>query len=606
MSRKKRFVADFETTTIQNIDNTKPLLKQLEGKSTRVWAWGITNIDNVEWFKYGDDIKGFIEFLSKYKQNVDVFMHNLKFDGSFIVDYLLKSGYTFRDLKYGEVLRLNEFNAIWNKDNQCFKLSLCTMYETDEVTEKCKKRVEITFLDSSKILTMQVSEMPRAFGLSIEKLEIDYNLSDEQDYTLTDKNIQYLKNDCVIPALALRNFLDRGYTKMTMGANALYDYKKEIGKKTFDYMFPTLDYTDKHTGMTVDEYCRESYRGGIVICNPAKQGKTIKGGMSYDINGLYSDRMSNCLMPCLIPKYYEGEYKHDEEYPLWIGRVSMMFSVKEGHIPTIQLKRGSLFGYGESEFLEKSIVDGHWDKIEMTITSVDWELIQKQYNVYNVEWIDGYKFKGSYKLFTNYVNRWNMEKMTARLTGDKGTEKLSKMFMNSLTGKFGTKPLRMNKKPVLDENGVVKWLENKEYYTGSIYVPISCFITAYSRLKLVEAIQNNLKNFLYSDTDSLKLEGDMEEHIGLEISKDKLGAWKIEGKIIKAKYLRVKAYIEELADIETGEIKQKVVCSTMPKKVHSQVTFDNFELGASYTGKLIPVTINGGRVLIDSGFTLSK
>ena len=98
----------------------------------------------------------------------------------------------------------------------------------------------------------------------------------------------------------------------------------------------------------------------------------------------------------------------------------------------------------------------------------------------------------------------------------------------------------------------------------------------------------------------------MEEHIGLEISKDKLGAWKIEGKIIKAKYLRVKAYIEELADIETGEIKQKVVCSTMPKKVHSQVTFDNFELGASYTGKLIPVTINGGRVLIDSGFTLSK
>ena len=55
MGKKRRLMADFETTTIKIDENSsKSISEQLEGKETRVWAWGFVSIDNTEYFKYGD------------------------------------------------------------------------------------------------------------------------------------------------------------------------------------------------------------------------------------------------------------------------------------------------------------------------------------------------------------------------------------------------------------------------------------------------------------------------------------------------------------------------------------------------------------------------
>lgn len=72
------YAADFETTT--NPDDC------------RVWAWCICDIYNIdETIEYGETIYSFIEYISNLHGKI--YFHNLKFDGTFIVDYLLKHNF---------------------------------------------------------------------------------------------------------------------------------------------------------------------------------------------------------------------------------------------------------------------------------------------------------------------------------------------------------------------------------------------------------------------------------------------------------------------------------------------------------------------------------
>ena len=74
------FSADFETITDEN--------------DCRVWAWGICDIPYT-FANFGNSIESFFEHLKTLKENSKIYFHNLKFDGSFILNYLLStfSGY---------------------------------------------------------------------------------------------------------------------------------------------------------------------------------------------------------------------------------------------------------------------------------------------------------------------------------------------------------------------------------------------------------------------------------------------------------------------------------------------------------------------------------
>ena len=76
----KSYTADFETTT--------------DIEDCRVWAYATCNVSNHEEFEYGNSMEGFIEWCIKHTGS-NVYFHNLKFDGSFIVNYLLNNGYTW-------------------------------------------------------------------------------------------------------------------------------------------------------------------------------------------------------------------------------------------------------------------------------------------------------------------------------------------------------------------------------------------------------------------------------------------------------------------------------------------------------------------------------
>lgn len=77
-------------------------------------------------------------------------------------------------------------------------------------------------------------------------------------HILTNEENEYIKNDVLIVAKALKVLFDEDLTKMTQGSNALNDFKEMLSKSRFEHLFPTLEYD-------VDKDLRKSYKGRIYL-----------------------------------------------------------------------------------------------------------------------------------------------------------------------------------------------------------------------------------------------------------------------------------------------------------------------------------------------------
>lgn len=551
------FTADFETTT-------DPL-------DCRVWACGICSIDETHSFKYGNSLDWFIEF-AKNNIGSTFYFHNLKFDGEFILCYLFEHGY--KHVTDRKKLKTKTFTTLISDKGQFYSLEIC--FNKDE-----NKTEKITIYDSLKILPFSVEAIAKGFNLPISKLEIDYDEKREIGHILTPQEIDYLRNDVEIMSRALLTLFNQDLRQMTQGSNALYDYKKIVGKKNFSKWFPIPDY---------DFDVRQSYKGGFTYCDPRRQGQDIGEGIVLDVNSLYPSVMYYQPLPYGEGIFFEGKYKPDKLYNLYVQMFTCQFELKENYIPTIQLKNN--LSFIPTTYLSSS----EDEEVTMCLTSVDLELFFEHYHVYNITWHSGWKFKSTTGLFKDYIDKWNAVKMESTLNGNKAMRTLAKLMLNALYGKFALNPNVQSKIPYYD-NGIIKYTLGEKETRNPIYIPVGTFITAWARHKTITSAQKVYDRFLYADTDSLHLIG-TEIPKGLEVDPVKLGAWKHESTFTRARFVRQKTYIEEI----DGEL--NITCAGMPSRCYKHVTWDNFIAGSSFEGKLQFTHVQGGIVLKDIDFTI--
>lgn len=553
------FTADFETTT-------DPL-------DCRVWACGICSIDETHSFKYGNSLDWFIEF-AKHNIGSTFYFHNLKFDGEFILCYLFEHGY--KHVTDRKKLKTKTFTTLISDKGQFYSLEICFNKDEDK-TEK------ITIYDSLKILPFSVEAIAKGFNLPISKLEIDYDEKRKIGHILTPQEIDYLRNDVEIMSRALLTLFNQDLRQMTQGSNALYDYKKIVGKKNFSKWFPIPDY---------DFDIRQSYKGGFTYCDPRRQGQDIGEGIVLDVNSLYPSVMYYQPLPYGEGIFFEGKYKPDKLYNLYVQMFTCQFELKENYIPTIQLKNN--LSFIPTAYLSSS----ENEEVTMCLTSVDLELFFEHYHVYNITWHSGWKFKSTTGLFKEYIDKWNAVKMESTLNGNKAMRTLAKLMLNALYGKFALNPSIQSKIPYYD-NGIIKYTLGEKETRNPIYIPVGTFITAWARHKTITSAQKVYDRFLYADTDSLHLIG-TEIPKGLEVDPVKLGAWKHESTFTRARFVRQKTYIEEI----DGEL--NITCAGMPSRCYKHVTWENFIAGSSFEGKLQFTHVKGGIVLKDIDFTIKS
>lgn len=576
----KRYVLDTETT--------------IEAEP-RVWSWEALEVGDVDHPIRGISINGLIEWLAQAQKVV--YIHNLKFDASYILSYLFQIGFEHTEER---TLNEGEFSTLISDTGVYYVIDI-----------RFENGVKCRLLDSYKIIPMKVEDMAKAYGLEFRKLEIDYAKPRPVGYQPTEHEWAYQHADVAILSLSLTHIFNAGLKRITQSSNAMTDYINMTGGKLFRKRFPELS-------LELDRYCRNAYFGGSTQVGERFKGRLLGNGLVFDINSSYPWAMRYCLLPYGEPVYYEGEYVPDDRYPLYIARFSCWFKLKKDHIPCVMGKHMSRFKY------DKFLTDSRGEIVEMTLTSIDIALLFDQYDVKCVTWIDGYKFKGSKQLFKDYIDKWYREKEQATISGNKPMRSIAKDMMNKLSGKFGVKPKLWKKVPYYDGRIRYRLSDEADEPSHKGYVPVIAFITAYGRDKIIRGAQANFERFVYMDTDSLHLLG-WEDPVGIEIDDVKLGAFKCENRFVQIKALHAKCYIEEILCDEKekeslirkevkkeGDFKRyedgytytKVTVAGLPANCHEQVTFDNFKVGAIYTGKLRPDMTSNGILLKETTFEI--
>lgn len=190
----------------------------------------------------------------------------------------------------------------------------------------------------------------------------------------------------------------------------------------------------------------------------------------------------------------------------------------------------------------------------------------------------------------------------------------AKLCLNSSYGKFGTNTERAESE-MYEEDGLLKFATDSKgeityYNSKEFYRPVASFITAGGRLKLWNTIiKLGTDNFIYSDTDSIYLLGDVEEgskkmeEISEFFDSVLLGYWDNESKFNEFKVLGQKKYMYR--SVEDNHIEMK--CAGLPKQAQKEVAskgFDNFKLGLVVSGKLQQVKTLGGAQLMNVDYTI--
>lgn len=622
------FVGDFETTVY-------------EGQtSTEVWASALVELNTTDVFLFHsmDDTFDFLEGLG----NVIVYYHNLKFDGSFWLYYLLhKPDYQ------QALLTTPDGTKYWMKPkdmpNKYFQYSISDMGQWYTVTITTPKGT-IKLQDSLKLLPFSVRKIGKSFGTAHKKLEMDYTGYRYAGCEITDKEAKYIGNDVLVVKEALEIMYAEGHTKLTIGACCLSEFKKTYDSADYKIFFPQVydvnvfekydleleDY-DKEK-LTVGDYVHSSYRGGWCYVQEGKTNKLFYNGTTADVNSLYPSMMSSesgNRFPVGLPIFWKGNYIPEKALgsnKYFFIRIRTRFEIKKNKLPFIQIKHD--IRYKSTEMLKSSAVIINGEIIEnepvtITMTMTDYELFLEHYKVDNsFQILDGCYFGAEVGIFDDYIEKY--KKLKLESTGAR--RELAKLFLNNLYGKMASSTNSSFKFVDDDEQGL-HFMMQPEYNKTAGYIPIGSAITSYARNFTIRAAQKNYKHFIYADTDSIHCDITPDKFKGITVHDKNFCCWKLETCWDKAIFVRQKTYIEhvthenqipvsEIIDKETGKPKEpyyNVKCAGMPdvckEKFIAQLksgkaNLTDFKVSLRIEGKIMPRQILGGTLLVETSYEM--
>lgn len=569
------YVGDFETTVY-------------EGQvRTDVWASAIVKMfsDDV---KIMHSIEETWEYIRGLSGNIVIYYHNLKFDGSFWIDFFLNN------LKMQQsYIKLGDFSYQWlstkEMPSNTFKYSISDRGQWYTIIVKDKNRV-IELRDSLKLLPFSVKEIGNSFQTKHKKLDMDYVGVRYPGCDISDKEKKYISNDVLVIKEALEIMFKAGHDKLTIGSCCLEEFKKTYDKEDYDMFFPNiyeikLD-KEKYGYETAGDYIRKSYKGGWCYLVKGKEGVIKKNGTTADVNSLYPSMMSSesgNYYPVGKPTFWKGNLIPEiAKNKYYFIRCRFKFKIKDGYLPFIQLKGTFLYKGNESletsdfyyngEYYEKmKMPDGSVkdSKVELVLTRTDYELIKEHYYLYDFEILDGCWFYQEIGIFDEYINKY--KKIKQENSGAVRT--LAKLFLNNLYGKESASTDSSFKICYIKDNGALGFISVKENKKTPGYIPCGSAITSYSRCFTIRAAQKNYfgvnkRGFIYADTDSIHCDLAPHEIRGIKVHPSDFCCWKLESCWDIAIFTRQKTYIEHVVRENLLNVPHKwdVKCAGMSKK----------------------------------------
>ena len=482
----------------------------------------------------------------------------------------------------------------------------------------------------------------------VRKLEgdLDYSLVRHHNTQLTEKELGYCSNDIEI-ILAYINEQIVQYEDITKipltntgrvrkyVKDACYytssNHRKSNRGKYQRYRQIMSDLTlDKATYIQL----KRAFMGGFTHSNPNHTGKTLENVSSIDLTSSYPTVMLADKFPMSRAK--ELNISTVEELKKAMSLYCLVFDLKLDGLRNT-LKYESYISESKCFKMVKPVINNgrvyDAEMIQTTITDVDFNIIEKVYEWDKISIANVRGFVKAYLPKSIIESILNLYEDKTTLKGVEGKEVeylLSKGMLNSVYGMCVTDVVKDEHK--YNETWGVERVdidEKIDEYNKSrnrfLYYPWGIWVTAYARRNLWTAILNVGNDYIYSDTDSIKMLNfdshktyvekynnhvgkklaDMMEHYKLDVEKlapktiqgksKPLGVWEFEGNYSHFKTLGAKRYLVR----ENGEFHLTVaglskknginhmvnICDGEPEKVFN-IFNDDLYIPADKTGKM--------------------
>lgn len=377
-----------------------------------------------------------------------------------------------------------------------------------------KDRLLGEFRDSLALFPMSLNALTKSFDVNHKKQEYDQY----QDHEDRDKMMEYLKYDCIGLWEVIAEFMCRTNTprlNLTIASQSMSVYKNR---------FDGNDYMDNlQSNGSREQDFRSAYFGGRTeVFN--RYGEDL---YYYDFHSMYPAVMRQEEFP-------SGELVRTSKVkPNKKGIYKIRWTSPDQNIPLLPSKTDEgklLFPTGEDQ----------------TGWYYSPEVKQALEDGYDIEVIKGYYWTEKQKMFDDYIDHWYSIKQNS----DGAMYPISKLFLNSLYGKFGQsrEVTEITEKPPTKEQiqsedwevidpELNLYSKPTEIFADYIYPYIAGFVTSYGRLKLYKALRkaDQKGEVYYCDTDSLIIDHPLQ-------TSPELGELGLEDKVKEGYFLYPKVY----------------------------------------------------------------
>ena len=490
-----------------DIESTSTYINNGNDKFAFMYEWTF-GIKDKNYICYGRTWEDFILLCEKVRQYFDLGADR------FLVCYIHNMGFDFQFMR-----KYFDWVSIFAVDDRKPIKALCTY--------------GIEFRDSYILSGYSLAKVAENLTTyKIEKLvgDLDYDLVRTKDTVLSEKELAYCNNDVeIILAYIAEQILqyenvsripltNTGRVRKFVRDKCLYSNKSH--KKSSKNKFYRYRELMKELQLTVDEYVmlKRCFMGGYTHASMRYSGQTLHDMDSIDFTSSYPYAMLSEQFPMSRPIKVDLS---KQKFETLLKNFCLMFDCAFINLRS-KLTYDSYLSESKCSKLENPIINNgrvySADLVITTMTDVDYEIMLQNY-----EW-DEMRVGTCYKFYKQYLPR-DVILAILELYGNKTTLKgvegkeveylLSKGMLNSVYGMTVTDIVRgtidynsdsqewVTKKPDAE-----KFEEEIEKYNNDVkrflYYPWGVWVTAYARRNLWTGIIAFGKDYVYSDTDSIK------------------------------------------------------------------------------------------------------
>lgn len=489
------YAFDIETTSylilngkqIPAIDYLKLSSKEQKDaiKCATMYIWQFSINDIVYYGRSWDELKLFLKKLDEsVPERKIVFVHNLAFEFQF-----LKSQFHFEEV---------------------------TARKSHKTMTALMRDYNILFKCSYIMSNCSLKYLPDLFNLPVEKMvgDLDYTLIRHSQTELTDEEMKYCENDCLVVYYYILEELKTYEYVNKIPTTSTGKVRKELQALVrTDFKYRRLVHKAINTNPHVYNLLVQAFGGGYTHANWIYADEVLENVDSYDETSAYPYVLVSCRFPSSEFKPCNIKRKKDMSKHLCYLLVVRFYNIKCKYY-------NNFISASKCNYIKGAKYDNgriiSAEEIEITLTDIDFYFILDTYKgSYEIveSWFCNYAYLP--KQFIEFVLQKYVNKTEFKGVAGKEIEyQKEKNKFNALYGMSVTNMIRDN---VVYKDDVEEWFEEEltndeiidklqiEKKKSFLSFAWGVWVTAYARDNLLRRVIELDDYVVYCDTDSCKL-----------------------------------------------------------------------------------------------------